>query len=73
MIENQKHEALIQGIEELLSKDRCPLTDDDKVLLQNCLTELKTKNSLPDLASFEKVARWLLLFFEVAQAAKDVF
>lgn len=73
MIKNQKHEVLVQGIETLLSTNRCPLTDDDKVLLQNCLTELKEKNSLPDLASLEKVARWLLLFFEVAQAAKDFF
>ena len=70
---NQKHEALIQGIETLLSANRCSLTNDDKVLLQNCLTELKEKNSLPDLAALEKVARWLLLLFEVAKAAKDLF
>lgn len=70
---NQKQEALIQGIETLLSTNRCSLTDDEKALLQNCLTELKEKNSLPNLATLETIIKWLLLFFEVAQCAKDCF
>ena len=70
---NQKQKALIQGIETLLSTNRCSLTDDEKALLQNCLTELKEKNSLPNLATLETIIKWLLLFFEVAQCAKDCF
>lgn len=70
---NQKQKALIQGIETLLTKDRCSLTDDEKALLQNCLTELKKKNSLPNQATLETIIKWFLLFFEVAQCAKDCF
>ena len=68
MNNNQKLTDLIQSIEGLLSKDRCPLTGEDEILLRNCLVELKElkdKNN-PDLfGSLEKVTKWLLLLFKV--------
>ena len=41
MRKNQKPADLIQGIEDLLSKGRYPLTGEDEVLLKSCLTELR--------------------------------
>ena len=58
---------LIQGIEDLLSKGRYPLTGEDEVLLKSCLSELKQMQSdnADVLGSIEKVTKWLLLLFEV--------
>ena len=57
---------LIQGIEDLLSKGRYPLTGEDEVLLKSCLSELKQMQSdnADVLGSIEKVTKWLLLLFE---------
>lgn len=75
MKKNQKLEDLIRGMEDLLSKDRCPLTDDEKVLLENCVKELRDPNEkLPDfLFQIENVTKWLLLLFEVGDRIKDAF
>ena len=65
---------LIQGIEDLLSKGRYPLTGEDEVLLKSCLTELKRMQSdnADVLGSIEKVTQWLLLLFEVYDKFKDL-
>lgn len=65
---------LIQGIEDLLSKGRYPLTGEDEVLLQSCLSELKQMqpNDVNVLGSIEKVTKWLLLLFEVCDKFKDL-
>lgn len=65
---------LIQGIEDLLSKGRYPLTGEDEVLLQSCLSELKQmqSNDANVLGSIEKVTKWLLLLFEVCDKFKDL-
>lgn len=65
---------LIQGIEDLLSKGRYPLTSEDEVLLKSCLTELKRMQSdnADVLGSIEKVTQWLLLLFEVYDKFKDL-
>jgi len=74
MRKNQKPADLIQGIEDLLSKGRYPLTGEDEVLLKSCLTELRQMQ--PDnadvLGSIEKVTKWLLLLFEVCDKFKDL-
>lgn len=64
---------LIQGIEDLLSKGRYPLTGEDEVLLKSCLSELKQMQSdnADVLGSIEKVTKWLLLLFEVCDKFKD--
>ncbi len=65
---------LIQGIEDLLSKGRYPLTGEDEVLLKSCLTELRQMQSdnADVLGSIEKVTKWLLLLFEVYDKFKDL-
>ncbi len=65
---------LIQGIEDLLSKGRYPLTGEDEVLLKSCLSELKQlKSDNADVyGSIEKVTKWLLLLFEVCDKFKDL-
>ena len=65
---------LIQGIEDLLSKGRYPLTGEDEVLLKSCLSELKQMQSdnADVLGSIEKVTKWLLLLFEVYDKFKDL-
>jgi len=75
MKKNQKLVNLIQGIEDLLSESRCPLTEEDKVLLKNCLKELRSmnENSTNLLKITEKVIKWFLLFFDVYDKIKDVF
>ena len=74
MRKNQKTADLIQGIEDLLSKGRYPLTGEDEVLLQSCLSELKQmqSNDANVLGSIEKVTKWLLLLFEVCDKFKDL-
>ena len=74
MKKNQKLADLIQGIEDLLSKGRYPLTGEDEVLLKSCLTELKRMQSdnADVLGSIEKVTQWLLLLFEVYDKFKDL-
>ncbi len=65
---------LIQGIEDLLSKGRYPLTGEDEVLLKSCLSELKQMQSdnADVLGTIEKVTKWLLLLFEVCDKFKDL-
>ncbi len=65
---------LIQGIEDLLSKGRYPLTGEDEVLLKSCLSELKQMQSdnADVLGTIEKVTKWLLLLFEVYDKFKDL-
>lgn len=74
MRNNQKIADLIQGIEDLLSKGRYPLTGEDEVLLKSCLNELKQMQSdnANVLGSIEKVTKWLLLLFEVCDKFKDL-
>jgi len=74
MKKNQKPADLIQGIEDLLSKGRYPLTGEDEVLLKSCLTELRQMQSdnADVLGPIEKVTKWLLLLFEVLDKFKDL-
>lgn len=64
----------MQGIEGLLSKGRCPQTDEDEALLKSCLTELRKleSNNADWRGSFEKAATLLLLLFEVYDKFKEI-
>lgn len=68
-------DGLIQCIEAILSEGRCSLTDEDKVLLQNCLAELKiSPKDFSDIqVRLENVAKWLLAFLEFGAKVKDLF
>jgi len=73
MKQNQKLADLVQGIEGLLSKGRCPLTGEDEALLKSCIAELKGLNNKSDwVGTMERVAKWLLLLFEVHDKFKSV-
>ena len=74
MKQNQKLTDLIQGIEDLLSKGRYPLTGEDEVLLKSCLSELKQMQSdnADVLGSIEKVTQGFLLLFGVWDKFKDL-
>jgi hypothetical protein len=73
MTKNQKLADLVQGIEGLLSKGRCPLTGEDEVLLKSCIAELKGLNNKSDwLGTMEEITKWLLLLFEVGSKFKDI-
>lgn len=74
MKKDQGSADLIEGIEDLLSKGRYPLTGEDEVLLKSCLTELRQMQSdnADVLGSIEKVTKWLLLLFEVLYKFKDL-
>lgn len=73
--ENQDVYSLMQGIQTILAKNRCSLQDEEKKLLENCLTELR-KVSIDEYntsLSIEKIAKWLLMFFELNNHLKDFF
>ncbi len=73
MAKSQKLADLVQGIEGLLSKGRCPLTGEDEALLKSCIAELKGLNNKSDwIGTMEVVIKWLLLLFEVSSKFKDI-
>lgn len=73
MVKNQKLVDLVQGIEGLLSKGRCPLTGEDEALLKSCIAELKSLSNKTNWRdSMENVTKWLLLFFEVYNKFKEI-
>jgi hypothetical protein len=74
-MKNQEIMGLIQGIEDLLSKNRCPLSNDDEALLKKCLEELRgiKGNTADSLSILEKVVQLLLHFFEAYNMLKDAF
>lgn len=72
---NQDVNNLIRGIEIILSKDRCPLSDEEKVLLKNCLFQLKKseKKETDILKIYETLAKWLLIFLDLGSHLKNLF
>lgn len=73
MVKNQKLADLVQRIEGLLSKGRCPLTGEDEALLKSCIAELKSLSNKTNWRdSMENVTKWLLLFFEVYNKFKEI-
>ena len=60
---NQDVNSLIQGIEAILLKNRCSLLDEEKVLLENCLTQLKSGED--NKITLAQIAKWLLLFLKI--------
>lgn len=42
-------DSLIQGISSILSKNRCSLTDEDIVLLQECKKQLELQKKQPSI------------------------
>ena len=73
MQKNYYVDSLMQGIKAILSENRCSLTDDDKVLLTECLAELqRTKNRKDVIQVIERIAHYFVLFSNVASFVKDL-
>ena len=64
-------ECLIQGIEAFISKNRCSLSDEDLVLLNDCLSFLKNSAKTKKL-SFEDVGKFLWPIIKLLSTANDI-
>lgn len=64
-------ECLIQGIEAFISKNRCSLSDEDLVLLNDCLSFLKSSAKTKKL-SFEDVGKFLWPVLRFLSTATDI-
>lgn len=64
-------ECLIQGIEAFISKNRCSLSDEDLVLLNDCLSCLKSRAKTRNL-SFEDVGKFLWSVLKFLSTANDI-
>ena len=64
-------ECLIQGIEAFISKNRCSLSDEDLVLLNDCLSFLKSSVKTKKL-SFEDVGKFLWSILKFLSTANDI-
>ena len=71
-------DSLIQGIETILSENRCSFSDDEKVLLTNSISYLKESNKKGNKKSFDwnlimKVFEILLKVFGNSDSLKNLF
>lgn len=78
----QKHslknnDELIQGIRTILSNDRCSFSDEEQVLLNDCINKLEESRTEPDphvqKLTFVKVLEILLRIFTFIDHVKDLF
>jgi hypothetical protein len=68
-------ESLIQGIEAFISKNRCSLSNEDLVLLNDCLSFLKSSKQTKKKLTFEdveKICTFLLKAFSTAANIIDL-
>ena len=72
-------DALIKGIKHVLLKDRCSFSDNEKVLLKQCIIELQEfkkvnlRKKIPRLDQIEKVITILSKMFTMYMNLKDLF
>lgn len=71
MQQNFNLECLIQGIEAFISKNRCSLSDEDLVLLNDCLSFLKSSAKTKKL-SFEDVEKFLWFVLKFLSTTNDI-
>ncbi|WP_344848156.1 hypothetical protein [Pedobacter jeongneungensis] len=68
---------LILGIGEILSKHRCSFSDEEQVLLRDCINMLEQSKSEPDqlkwLSTSVKVMGTLARIFSIYNHLKDLF
>ena len=80
MTKNVKRlDDLIRGVKHLLSENRCSFSDEDKVLLNDCLGYLQQAKKIgeqtgyPDTGLITRAIENLLRLFSVAEHLKDLF
>ena len=68
-------ESLIQGIEAFISRNRCSLSNDDEVLLNDCLDFIKSckKTKMPPLETVGRIAELLLKFLSASDDIMNLF
>ncbi|MDM8173654.1 hypothetical protein QT327_04640 [Olivibacter sp. 47] len=66
---------LIQGIKDVLSKNRCSFSVEEQVLLEDCIKRLEeTKNPVLDTEKREiEVIDILMTIYKIFSFAKDLF
>jgi hypothetical protein len=80
MTQNVKSlDDLILGVKQILSEDRCSFSDEEKVLLDECVFNLqlmkKTKDDSgkPNLGLFAESMEFLIKVMTIADHLKDFF
>ena len=68
-------ESLIQGIEAFISRNRCSLSNEDLVLLNDCLDFIKSckKTQKPSLETMGKIAESLLKILSASDDIMNLF
>jgi hypothetical protein len=73
----KSNDDLIQGIEIILSNYRCSFSDEEQVLLKDCVNRLQDSNLKPDLqgrvTESVKVVEILIRIFSIYEHIKDLF
>lgn len=73
--QNYNLEGLIQGIESFIANNRCSLTNEDLVLLIDCLKVLKD-DAKTNWLSFEKISKileFILMFLSTSDIILNLF
>ena len=68
-------EILISKLEDFISKNRRSLSDEDKVLLKECIEELKNSDtsSATTLKVIDRIVKWFLIGSKVVEKLNNVF
>lgn len=74
MKKNNYEECLVQGIEAFISRNRCSLSNEDLVLLKNCLNFIKSSKETNKLSleSIGKISELLLKFLYASDKIMDL-
>lgn len=68
-------ESLVQGIEAFISRNRCSLSNEDLVLLNDCLEFIKSskKTKMPSLETVGKIAEFALRLLSASDDITNLF
>ena len=68
-------ESLIQGIEAFISRNRCSLSNEELVLLNDCLEFIKSckKTKIPSLETVGKIAEFALKLLSASDDITNLF
>lgn len=75
MYNKLNQESLVQGIEAFISRNRCSLSNEDLVLLNDCLEFIKSsKNTkMPSLETVGKIAEFALRLLSASDDITNLF
>lgn len=75
MYNKLNQESLVQGIEAFISRNRCSLSNEDLVLLNDCLDFIKSykKTKKPSLETMGKIAELILKILSASDDIMNLF